>query len=290
VSLFAAIDVGTNTVRLLVCDEQMHHVDRRQRITRLGKGVDATGRLDPTAVQRTLDAVVEFVAQARAVGAERIRIGGTSALRDAADDDEFLGSVRSQTGLEVEILTGETEGRCAYAGATSWLEDGAFVVCDIGGGSTELITATKAVSTDVGSVRLKERFFTSDPPSPDEVEAARAFAFQALAADHVGREQLVGVAGTITTLAALVLGLQTHDSEKVHGARVWRSQVNDWSDRLLTLSSSEIAAIGPVQPGREDVIAAGALILDVVMEALDKEDVLVSERDILDGLVMELIG
>jgi exopolyphosphatase/guanosine-5'-triphosphate,3'-diphosphate pyrophosphatase len=289
--IVAALDVGTNTVRLLVSDEHLKDVDRGQRITRLGKGVDATGRLDPDAVARTLDAIATFVVRARELGAERIRIGGTSALRDAANGDEFLTAVRDATGLDVEILSGEAEGRCAYAGATSWLEDGAYVVCDIGGGSTELITSAKSVSVDVGSVRLKERFFTSDPPAAADVEAARAFVHEAITAGagHVGREQLVGVAGTITTLTALVLGLKVYDSARVHGARITRAQVEEWSARLLSTSAADIAAIGPVQPGRADVIGAGSLILSVVMDVLRMDDVLVSERDILDGLVADLV-
>jgi len=291
VSRFAAIDVGTNTVRLLVCDEHMEHVDRGQQITRLGKGVDATGRLDPASIDKTLEAVVAFVDRARELGSARIRIAGTSALRDADNGQEFLDAVRAGTGLDVEILSGEAEGRCAYAGATSWLDDGDFVICDIGGGSTELITRAKAVSSDVGSVRLKERFFSSDPPTPQEIDDARAFTRELVTAGsrHVSNEKLVGVAGTITTLTALVLGLGEYDSERVHGARIERTQVDEWSARLLRMSSAEIAAIGPVQPGREDVIGSGALILSVVMDVLAAGDVLVSERDILDGLVADLI-
>jgi exopolyphosphatase/guanosine-5'-triphosphate,3'-diphosphate pyrophosphatase len=292
VSLFAAIDVGTNTVRLLVCDDRLRHIERAQRITRLGKGVDATGRLDAASVAKTLDAVVDFTARARDVGAAQVRVAGTSALRDAANGQEFLHGVRDATGLDVEILSGEAEGRCAYAGATSWLPDGSYVICDIGGGSTEVITKAHAVSLDIGSVRLKERFFNADPPGGSDIEEARTFTREMIAGDcrHVDDEQLVGVAGTITTLTSLVLGLTAYDSEKVHGARVTRAQVDDWSARLLAMPSAEIAAIGPVQSGREDVIGSGSLILSVVMEILDADDVLVSERDILDGLVMDLIA
>jgi exopolyphosphatase/guanosine-5'-triphosphate,3'-diphosphate pyrophosphatase len=291
VSRVAAIDIGTNTVRLLVCADSLERVEHGQRITRLGKGVDATGSLDPASIDATLVAVVAFVERARAMGASRIRVAGTSALRDARNGDEFLKAVKDATGLEVEILDGETEGRCAYNGATSWLAEGSYVVCDIGGGSTELITAARAVSVDVGSVRVKERFFTSDPPRAEEIVSARAFAREVLGAGarHVGREQLVGVAGTITTLAALALGLRAYDSDKVHGSRMSRSDVDEWSGRLLAMRSSEVAAIGPVQPGRADVIGSGSLILSVVMELLDAPDILVSERDILDGLVADLV-
>ncbi len=290
----AAIDIGTNTVRLLVCDEKLTHVERRQRITRLGKGVDASGSLTRDSMERTLDAVRTFVDRARELGAERIRIAATSAMRDASNAVEFAAAVRDATGISPEVFDGRTEGRCAYRGATSWLGSGEFAVCDIGGGSTELITAERDISVDVGSVRVRERFFPSDPPGADEIESARTFVTAAVA-DIVGflglegDEQLVGVAGTITTLAALVAGLTTYDSERVHGSRIGRDVVRGWSNRLLGLSADEITALGPVEPGRADVIGAGVLILSVVMDALDAPDVLVSERDILDGLVADLV-
>jgi exopolyphosphatase/guanosine-5'-triphosphate,3'-diphosphate pyrophosphatase len=293
VKRYAAIDVGTNTVRFLVVDERSEAVDRGSRITRLGKGVDASGSIDRDAMNRTLDAVTTFVERARELGAESIRIAGTSALRDARNGADFLSEVREATGLDVEILTGETEGRCAYAGATGWLERGDYVVCDIGGGSTELITVANAVSIDVGSVRVRERFFSKDPPQPSEIAAAREYVRDAIAGGVAvlgrGREQLIGVAGTITTLAALALGLKKYDRERVHGSRLARADVEDWSRRLLSTSAEEIAKIGPVAPGREDVIASGSLILSIVMEVLNAGDVLVSEHDILDGLVAELI-
>ena len=290
----AAVDVGTNTVRLLVCDDG-RQLDRAQEITRLGKGVDASGRLDGESIRRSADAVARFVARARKAGAARIRIAGTSALRDAADADAFVTAVRDATALDVHILDGETEGRCAYRGATGWLpSDGAYVVCDIGGGSTELITAANTISIDVGSVRVRERFLASDPPTTDEVTAARAAITDAIfdSARSVvdGGEQLVGVAGTITTLAALALELDVYDSRRVHGSRLTRADIDAWSRRLLAMPAGEIAAIGVVQLGREDVIGAGSLILSVVMEVLEARDVVVSERDILDGLVAELLG
>jgi exopolyphosphatase/guanosine-5'-triphosphate,3'-diphosphate pyrophosphatase len=293
VKRYAAIDVGTNTVRFLVVDERSDAVDRGSRITRLGKGVDASGSIDRDAMNRTLDAVTTFIERARELGAESIRIAGTSALRDARNGADFLSEVREATGLDVEILTGETEGRCAYAGAPGWLERGDYMVCDIGGGSTELITVANAVSIDVGSVRVRERFFSKDPPQPSEIDAAREYVRDAIAGGVavVGRggEQLIGVAGTITTLAALALGLKKYDRERVHGSRLARADVEDWSRRLLSTSAEEIAKIGPVAPGREDVIASGSLILSIVMEVLNAGDVLVSEHDILDGLVAELI-
>jgi exopolyphosphatase/guanosine-5'-triphosphate,3'-diphosphate pyrophosphatase len=289
----AAIDVGTNTVRLLVVDSR--EIERAQRITRLGKGVDASGSLQPESIRRTLEAVVAFVDRARELGAGRIRIAGTSALRDAANREEFASGVREATGLELEVLDGKAEGRCAYLGATSWLGPGSYVVCDIGGGSTELITAADEVSVDVGSVRVRERFFASDPPTGAEVDAARTFVMDAITGGArsvtlTGDETLVGVAGTITTLAALALGLEEYESTRVHGSRLARSVVDEWSRRLLAMTADDVRRLGPVEPGRADVIGAGSLILSVVMGVLGKDELLVSERDILDGLAAELVG
>ena len=290
----AAIDIGTNTVRLLICDERLEHVERGQRITRLGKDVDASRTLAPGSIERTLEAVTSFVDRARELGAERIRIAGTSALRDATNAAEFASVVKQGTGIDLEILGGATEGRCAYLGATSWLGDGRFVVCDIGGGSTELITASREVSVDVGSVRVRERFLPSDPPTESEVARVREFASAEIAAGAgslglARDERLVGVAGTITTLAALATGPDAYDSERVHAARLAREVVDEWSNRLLSMRVNEVKALGAVEPGRADVIAAGVLILSVVMDVLDADEVLVSERDILDGLVADLV-
>lgn len=293
-SCVAAVDIGTNTVRLLVRGADGSDLERDQRITRLGKGVDAARALSRDSMDRTLEAVRAFVERARELGAERIRIAGTSALRDASNAGEFAAVVRDATGIDLEVLDGRTEGRCAYRGATSRLGDGRFVVCDIGGGSTELITSGAEVSLDVGSVRVRERLLTSDPPRDDEIEAGRAFVGDAVTGavrslELDGREQLVGVAGTITTLAALAADLEVYNSDRVHGSRMTRAVVDEWASRLLSLTVEEIKKLGPVQPGRADVIGAGVLILSVVMRVLGAEDVLVSEHDILDGLAADLL-
>jgi exopolyphosphatase / guanosine-5'-triphosphate,3'-diphosphate pyrophosphatase len=288
----AAVDVGTNTVRLLVADEDLEHIEHGQRITRLGQGVDATGELSDEAITRTVDAVREFVERARELGAERIRVAGTSALRDAKNRDTFTQAVREATGLELEILDGPHEGRLAYAGATSWLDEDSYVVCDIGGGSTELITATDAVSFDIGSVRVRERFLRGDPPTADEVHAARTAIREMIGAHRrrlVAGERLIGVAGTITTLAALAAGLAEYDSEVVHAYRLTRDAVHEWAERLNTLTADQIRELGPVSPGRADVIGAGALVCEAVVETLHAGAILVSERDILDGLVLEWV-
>jgi exopolyphosphatase/guanosine-5'-triphosphate,3'-diphosphate pyrophosphatase len=288
----AAVDVGTNTVRLLVADvdgRNVRAVDRGREITRLGEGIDAARHLAPPAADRTIAVIEAFVVRARAVASERIRLAGTSAVRDAGDRDEFVSRVRERTGLEMDVLTGDEEGRLSYLGATFELDDGNYVVCDIGGGSTELSTSTTSVSLDIGSVRLKERCLRSDPPSDAEIADARDVIDAALMdvglADDLA---LVGVAGTITTLASVVLGLETYDHDRVHRSSLTASDVAASSDRLLAMTADDIAALGPVQRGRADVIGGGSLILRRVMERWGFDSVFVSERDILDGLVLDL--
>ncbi len=291
----AAVDIGTNTVRLLVADVtggDLVVVDRDRAITRLGQAVDARGRLDEAAMSRTLEVAQGFVERARAQGAERVRVAGTSALRDAGDSERFARSLRDAVGAELELLTGEVEGRLSHLGATTGLPAGDHVVCDIGGGSTELSTSSASASLDIGSVRLTERFLRGDPPSASDVAAARAFVDHALSASELrfveGERILIGVAGTITTVAALALGLRTYDRDRVHHAKISRADVCDWSERLLRKTADEIVALGPVERGRADVVGAGALILRAVMERWEHVEVLVSETDILDGLVLDL--
>jgi exopolyphosphatase / guanosine-5'-triphosphate,3'-diphosphate pyrophosphatase len=288
----AAVDVGTNTVRLLVADvdgPDVRPVERGREITRLGQGIDASRRFAPEAVDRTIAVVEAFVEHARRAGAERVRIAGTSAVRDAGDRDAFLTHVHERTGLEMDVLTGDDEGRLSYLGATFELDAGAYVVCDIGGGSTELSTSETSVSLDVGSVRLKERCLHTDPPTPSEIDHARTVIDDAL--DGValpGDLRLIGVAGTITTLASVVLGLRAYDHDVVHRSMLGAADVAAWSDRLLSMTADDIVALGPVERGRADVIGGGSLILRRVMERWSFVSVLVSERDILDGLVLAL--
>jgi exopolyphosphatase/guanosine-5'-triphosphate,3'-diphosphate pyrophosphatase len=296
----AALDVGTNTIRSLVADvdgSNLVPVDRGREITRLGKDVDATHRLDPDASDRSLAVIERFVARAREMGASRIRIAGTSVLRDATDGDDFSSAVLAKTGVVLEILDGAEEGLVAFRGATSGLRPGSYLVCDIGGGSTELVRgsahAEAFVSLDVGSVRLKERCLRSDPPMPAEIDAARGVIDEALGGAKptigaTGSEQLVGVAGTITTLAALVLGLKKYEGDVVHHSHMNRNDVVARTDRLLTMTIAQIREVEAVEPGRADVIAAGALILRCVMETWGFDDVLVSDLDILHGLVLDL--
>lgn len=286
----AAIDIGTNTVRVIVVDDGQT-IDRDSRITRLGEGVDAAGELGDAPVRRTLDVVREFVSRARSKGAERVRIAGTSAVRDARNRADFAQAVEAATGIELEILSGEEEGRIAYAGATSWLDDGRYVVCDIGGGSTEFITDGEAISVDVGSVRVRERYLDGDPPSPGSVDRVGTAVREIFTTSGVSgmSGKLVGVAGTITTIAALDAGLSVYDSDVVHGHSLTAPRIARWAERLNTLTAEEIRALGPVDPGRADVIGAGALVLDAVVDVLRRDELLVSEHDILDGLAHDLL-
>ena len=298
----AAIDVGTNTVRLLIADvlppDAPIHLDRGLEITRLGRGVDAEGHLSDDAIRRTLDAVAGFAERAATACVDTIRVAGTSALRDAADGGRFVEAVRDATGLEVELLEGSSEGRLAFLGATWELADGPHVVCDVGGGSTELVRGGRdgvsVVSVDVGSVRVRERYLASDPPTDDEVERARAFVRERLAeADRIGitgAETFVGVAGTVTTLAALVLGLRTYDPERVHGARIPSTEVRRWLDRLRGMPTDEIGRLPTMEPGRADVITSGSLVLLEVLDRWGFDEVAVSERDLLDGLILDAVG
>ncbi|MEX2393695.1 MAG: Ppx/GppA phosphatase family protein [Actinomycetota bacterium] len=292
----AAVDIGTNTVRLLVGEiegESFVDVVRDREITRLGAGVDAAQTLEPDAVRRTLDAAARFADVAREAGAEHIRVVGTSALRDAANASDFRDGLLDATNLPLEILSGPDEGRLSLLGATSGLPTGTYVVCDIGGGSTELSTPRRSISLDIGSVRLTERILRDRPPTPAQIEKAKDFVDTALdrAVDLGigGHETLVGVAGSITTLAALVLGLDAYDRDRVHHATLSFRDVTTWENRLLAMTPPEIEALGPVEAGRADVLTAGVLVLRRVMNRYGFRALLVSESDILDGLVLDLI-
>ncbi|HVL98320.1 MAG TPA: Ppx/GppA phosphatase family protein [Egibacteraceae bacterium] len=297
----AAVDVGTNSVRLLVAEpgDPLTEIHRDTRITRLGAGVDANGRLDDSALARTLDCIGHYAGAWADLGATRVRIAATSAVRDAADRERFFDGAQQRSGVLPEVLTGEQEARTAFAGATcSVTGDPPFLVLDIGGGSTELILGDRApaamVSRQLGCVRLTESHLGGNPPAPAEVEGARAVIDGHLDAvegslDPASARTLVGVAGTVTTLAALHLELRTYLPQRIHGTRVPYARVRALTERLVAMPSAEIAALGPVAPGREDVIVGGALILERVMARYGFADVLVSEADILDGLALELL-
>lgn len=297
----AAVDVGTNSTRLLVAEatDPLRIVQREMRITRLGQGVDANRRLDDAALVRTLDCIADYALRWRELGADRVRIAATSAIRDAADRDRFFDAVRELTGVDAEVLSGDDEGRIAFAGATGRIEGKPpYLVLDIGGGSTEFIRGSDQLdaidSRQLGCVRLSERELRSDPPTVDEIAAARGAADAELDAvvttvDPEGAATLVGVAGTITTIAALYLDLPTYQADRIHGTRMPADEVSAITERLCAMTTAERARLGPMAPGREDVIHAGALILDAVVTRFRFPDVLVSEADMLDGLAQSLV-
>jgi exopolyphosphatase/guanosine-5'-triphosphate,3'-diphosphate pyrophosphatase len=299
----AAVDVGSNSVRCLVLDGHGHPVARELAITRLAAGVDATGRLDDAALERTLDALVRYreLWESHGVDTGRVRIAATSAVRDADDRDRFFDGVRRVAGVDARVLTGEEEAATAYRGASGGLDaPHPLAVLDIGGGSTEVVVGDGAGdvagwhSLQLGSVRLTERVLRDEPPTAGQVAAAR-HEIEArldelddrLAADGAAVSDaatLVGVAGTVTTLAALVVGADRYVAGRVHGQRISGDELGEWADRLCGMIPAEVAALGPVQPGREDVLAAGALIADAVVDRYRFDELMVSEADILDGL------
>lgn len=297
----AAVDVGTNSVRLLVADagDPLTEVTRDMRITRLGAGVDATGHLDDAALSRTLDCIADYAARWADLGAARVRVTATSAVRDAVDRDRFFDGVLLRTGVRPEVLTGEQEAQTAFAGATrSVSTDPPVLVLDIGGGSTELILGDveprQMVSLQLGCVRLTEACLGADPPTAGQLAAAGSAIDERLDEadghlDAASARTLVGVAGTVTTLAALHLGLKAYEPARIHGCLVPAAGVVELARRLSTMPAAQIAELGPMAPGREDVITAGALILERVMDRYGFGEVLVSEADILDGLAMGLL-
>ena len=297
----AAIDVGTNSVRVYVADADaghVRHVDRDLVITRLGQGVDGSRRLGHEPIRRTLEAITGYHLRATDAGAIRVRIAGTSAIRDASNRDVILNAVREATGVPLEMLSGEDEARLSFLGATSELaEGGPFLVLDIGGGSTEFVVGERGVnswvSLDVGSVRLTERHVHSDPPSESELDGVRSDARTAVeeARHAVGgaARTLVGLAGTITTVAAVALELPGYDRNTIHHARLSRSQVGAVASDLASKTSAERARLPAMPRGREDVIVSGVEILLQVMDGFGFSEVLVSEADILDGLVLDML-
>ncbi|MGW4727018.1 Ppx/GppA phosphatase family protein [Streptomyces sp. S1] len=299
----AGIDCGTNSIRLLVADVhpetgELVELDRRMTIVRLGQGVDRTGRLAPEALERTFAACREYAAVIRELGAERIRFVATSASRDAENRDDFVRGVVEILGVEPEVITGDQEAAFSFAGATGELPGTeTYLVVDIGGGSTEFVTGTDHVqaarSVDIGCVRLTERHVRHDPPTAEEAEAIRADVRAALdlAAGAVPidtADVLVGLAGSVTTVAAIALGLPEYDSEKVHHSRISAAQVAEVTERLLASTHDERAAIPVIHPGRVDVIVAGALVLREIVERVGAREVVVSEHDILDGIALSV--
>ena len=305
----AAVDCGTNSTRLLVLDASGRSLERRTRITRLGAGVDATGALAPDAIRRTLAVLAEYREVMDRFGVVACRATATSAARDARNSDELFDAAKSELGTPLELLPGVEEGRLSYMGATAELDlaRGPYLVVDLGGGSTELVVGAgpgsasdalpaDVVSLDVGCVRVTERFLRHDPATDEEVGAAGAFLADlvsgALSAHPAlsSAQRMVGVAGTVSTLAVLALGLDHFDRDAVHHSVLTRSRVEGLARTLLAETAKERGARGGVEPGRADVIAGGALVLAGIMAATAHDELVVSETDILDGVAAELLA
>ncbi len=294
-----ALDVGSNTVLMLVVEAvapaSVTKITELSRITRLGRGVDAAGALEPEAAARTLDTISEFVSRARELGAERILAVATAALRDARDGEEFIARVKQRTGVTLEIVTGETEARLSWLAACRGLKlDPAAkaLVVDIGGGSTELIRSESGrdpmlTSLQLGSVRLTERIVRHDPPTTREAADLRLAcdeSLQALGWDFAPAV-MVGIAGTVTTVCAVALGLKHYDSTVVHGYRLRRAQVLEAIARFGAAPLEERRKLPGLDPGRADVIFAGAAILERVMAHFGLTEVIVSDQGVRWGLV-----
>ncbi|MFJ1794453.1 Ppx/GppA phosphatase family protein [Kitasatospora griseola] len=304
----AAIDCGTNSIRLLIADldpetGEIVDLDRRMLIVRLGQGVDRTGRLHPEALDRTFAACREYaeVIAAHGVGPERIRMVATSASRDAENAAEFTAGVKEILGITPSVVSGEEEARLSFTGATRELLGGPhrspYLVFDLGGGSTEFVLGEQDVraahSMDIGCVRMTERHFAGGNPTEEQIAAARADIRAALdaVAESVpltGGATLVGLAGTVTTVAGIALELPGYDSERIHHAVLTVQQVRETAEWLLHSSHAERAAVPVMHPGRVDVIAAGALVLLEIMERTGAAELLVSEHDILDGIAWSI--
>jgi exopolyphosphatase/guanosine-5'-triphosphate,3'-diphosphate pyrophosphatase len=303
----AAVDCGTNSLRLLVADVdprrgELTDVSRRMEIVRLGQGVDQTGRLAPEALSRTAGVLREYADVIADTAARSVRMVATSATRDASNTAEFTHLVKEILGVAPEVLTGAGEAAVSFTGATAELaaEDGGpFLVVDIGGGSTEFVLgdagepAAHTLSVDIGCVRMTERHLHGDPPPCDEVATAAADIDAALdaVADAVPVRQartLIGLAGSVTTVAGIALGLPAYDPARIHHARVSAADVHEVAESLLAQTRAARAAIGVMHPGRVDVIGGGALILDRIMQRFGFREVLASEHDILDGIAWSL--
>lgn len=309
----AGIDCGTNSIRLLIAepvDGRLRDIHREMRIVRLGEGVDATGRFASEALERTRAALADYVDLLVAHGVSRVRMVATSATRDAANRDVFFDMTaqvlgRAVDGAIAEVITGHEEAELSFRGAVGELDaaEGPFVVVDLGGGSTEVVLGnpvdgvSASHSANVGCVRLTERCLHSDPPTTEEVAVARdvarellGAAVQAVPVQHA--RTWVGVAGTMTTLSALALGLSEYDSDAIHLSRIGFADLAVVCDQLIGMTHAERAALGPMHPGRVDVIGGGAIVVQELARILAQragiEELVVSEHDILDGIVLSI--
>jgi exopolyphosphatase/guanosine-5'-triphosphate,3'-diphosphate pyrophosphatase len=312
----AAIDCGTNSIRLLVAELTPRHdgtvdlrdLHREMRIVRLGQGVDATGELAPEALERTRAALADYTVAARRKGVEKVRMVATSATRDARNRDEFFRMTRETLGTEAEVISGDEEARLSFTGAVGEQDpdDGPFVMVDVGGGSTELVLGTwdgreaavlAAKSVDIGCVRITERALKSDPPTAEEIAVARDLAGKVLTeafdvVDVARAKTWIGVAGTVTTLSAIALGLPEYDSDRVHLSELGAADIDRLASDLLHADHATRAANPVIHPGRVDVIGGGAVVVQTLAEQFAARGgptkLVVSEHDILDGIALSL--
>jgi exopolyphosphatase/guanosine-5'-triphosphate,3'-diphosphate pyrophosphatase len=303
-TVIASVDLGTNSTRVLVgrsTGAGLEILDRRNSITRLGQGVGVSGRLAPEAVDRTLDCLRGYREILDRDGVERVRVAATSASRDAANRDEFFDAVEALIGTRPELLSGDEEGRLSFRGATGELDpaSGPFLVVDIGGGSTEFIVGTDraegVMSVDIGCVRLTEKFLHHDPPQPEELSACISLTDAYL--DDVVREipaaaearTLVGLAGTVTTVAAVEIGLETYDRDRIHHFHLTHEAAEDVFRTLATESRADRVHNPGLEEARADVIVGGCCVLVALFRHLGFDEMIVSEADILDGLALSLL-
>jgi exopolyphosphatase/guanosine-5'-triphosphate,3'-diphosphate pyrophosphatase len=302
----AAVDCGTNSIRLLIADidperKVLTDVVRDMRIVRLGEGVDRTGRLSAAALGRTIGALREYAELIGQASPQAVRMIATSATRDAENSQEFTGRVKEVLGVAPEVVTGDEEAALSFTGATRELTDtpSPYLVTDIGGGSTEFVLGgpegvSGGRSVDIGCVRMTERHLHGDPPPRAEIAAATrdidsALDLVAAAIPAEMARTLVGLAGSVTTVAGIALGLRAYDASRIHHSRIPAGQVHQIATELLGQTRAQRAAIGVMHPGRVDVIGAGALVLDRIMTRFGFAEVLVSEHDILDGIAWSLV-
>lgn len=285
-----AVDIGTNSMRLLVTDGS-DEMARWVEVTGLGRGVDQTGTLSPEGIEESLAALARFGVEMDRADVEQRMAIATSASRDAANREEFFDLAESALGVRPRLITGEEEARYSYAGATAGLDaERPIVVSDIGGGSTEFVTADGGLSIDIGSVRLTERAISSRPAPAAELAAARALIADLFEDIDLRARTVVGVAGTWTSIAAIAQDLPEYNRERVHGYRLEREELEHVVDSLAVKTVVETAAIPALDPKRAPVILAGSLVAAGVMDSLHATEVTVSEHDSLDGVAMELLA
>ena len=306
----AAVDCGTNSIRLLIHDTEADEVSRRNTIVRLGQGVDETGQFAAEAIERTREALAAYVDEMQRENVTRVRMVATSATRDATNRDDFFAMTREllgqiQPGAVAEVISGEEEAALSFAGATADIDParGPFCVIDLGGGSTEFVMETdqgiRAISTQMGCVRITERFMRSDPSTEEETVAARAYVDQRIAeaaqtVPFAEAKTFVGCAGTFTTLSAIAQNLDSYDPERIHISEIPFDRLREVTADLRSKTADQRRENPVVHPGRADVIGSGSAVVEQLMDEFEDEagatSFIISEKDILDGIVADLVG